>query len=98
MIARDRLGERQFLRVAGFHPVADMGDRKFVSRVERPFLDPLPVDPNAIGAAKVPDDDIVVLLVLHHAAMAPGDPNRVKPCIALRMPTDDEHRPIEDNV
>ena len=98
LLGRHRLGQRHVLRRAGLHPVADVGDRQLVAGPELAHLDPLAVDPDAVGAAEVADDHLAAVLVLHHAAMTARDTDRVEPGIALGVPADDQHRPIEHDI
>src|SRR5262249_43653771 len=76
--------------------VADVGDRQLVARLEPARLHPLAVDPDAVGAPQVADENLAVDLA--HAAMPPRDPDRVEPGVALRMAADDDQGAIQEDV
>src|SRR5438105_3855245 len=56
-------------RIAGFlgirfafQSVADVRDRELIARAQPAGLNPLAVDPDAVGTAKVSNDDLAILL------------------------------------
>ena len=76
--------------------IADVGDRQLVARPEPADFHPLTVDPDAVGASQVADHHVV--LVLRHATVMAGDPQRIEPCVALGMTTHDHHGAVQHDV
>src|SRR3954468_8047058 len=78
-----RISECLVVGLAVVKAIANMSYRKLVSGLEAAHLDPLAVDPDPIGASQIANDDFPVLV--HHAAMMPGDAERIEPRIACRV-------------
>ena len=76
--------------------VTDVGDRKLIAFLKPTVLDAMTVDPDPIGAAKIPDEHRP--LVHRHTAVVARNAKRVKPSIALGMATDDDHRAVQHDI
>ena len=84
------------MTLAVVQAIADVSYRKLVAGLEATHLDPLAVDPDPVGAPQVADDDFPVLL--HHAAMMPGDAERIEPRIAGRVTSHDHHGAVQHDI
>src|SRR4051794_25294199 len=68
------------------HTIAVMGDRKLIVRTQPSGIDQPAVDPDAVGAPEVMDDDRAI--VLGEAAVPAGDAHRIEPDIAMGFTPD----------
>ncbi len=91
-----RVGECLIVPLAVVKPVADMSYRKLVAGSQSSHLDPLTVDPDAVGRPEVPNHDLAVFL--HHAAVVSRNPQRVEPGITRGMPAHDHHGAVQHDV
>src|SRR5262245_37092230 len=73
--------------------IAAMGDRQLVPRAQHPVHDPPTVDPCAVGAPQVQDQDPVA--IRGEPAMAPRDPGRVDPGVAPGLAPHQEEAAVE---
>jgi hypothetical protein len=78
------------------YPVADVSNRQLITGSQPAGLDPHTVDPDAIGAAKVADHDLVVLA--DHAAVMPRNSQRVELGVAIRMTAHDDQSTVQSDV
>src|SRR6516162_7949265 len=79
-----------------FEPVADVSNRQLITGLQTAGLDPHAIDPDAIGAAKVADHDLV--MVAGHAAVMSRNPQRFQPGVASRTTAHDDHGAIQSDV
>ena len=73
-----------------------MSNRQLIAGSQPAGLDPHAVDPDAIGAAKVADHDLVILT--GHAAVMPRNSQRVEPGIAIGITAYDDHGTVQSDV
>ena len=79
-----------------FEPVTDVSNRQLITGSQPAGLDPHAVDPDAIGAAKVADHDLVILA--GHAAVMPRNSQRVEPGVAMGITAHDDHGTVQSDV
>jgi hypothetical protein len=73
-----------------------VSNRQLVTGSQTTGLDPHAVDPDAISAAKVADDDLVILA--GHAAVMPRNSQRVEPGVAMGITAHDDHGTVQSDV
>jgi hypothetical protein len=89
--------DRLTLKARGpLEAIAEVGDRQLVPQTQHPLVDPLTVDPGAIGASQVADQDPVRFR--SQAAVAPRDPGRGDPGVAPEVPAHHNHDTVEGDV
>jgi hypothetical protein len=91
-----RVGERHLVLVAGIESEPNMRDRKLVSRPKPADFDSLTIDTNPVRRSQVADDHLSA--ILRHTTMVARDAQRVEPCIALWMTSDNDHGSIQVDV
>jgi hypothetical protein len=79
-----------------FQLIAAVGDRQLVPWAQHTPIDPSAVDPGAVGAPQVADQDAVA--VEDQATVAPRDPGRGDPDMALALPAHHDHGPVELDI
>jgi len=75
--------------------VAEVGDLKLVLDGDDCFVDALAVEVDAVGAAQVANDELVVKL--NDAAVSPRDLFGLDADIAVRVATDENNRSVQRN-
>ena len=76
--------------------IAEVRDRQLVSQPQPAGFYPLTVDPDAVRATQVADDDLTVLLC--QAAMVTRKPERIEPCVTRWVPSHHDHVLVDQNV
>ena len=73
-----------------------MSNRQLITGSQPAGLDPHAVDADAIGAAQVADDDLVILA--GEAAVMPRNSQRLEPGVAIGVTAHDDHYAVQSDV
>jgi hypothetical protein len=73
-----------------------VSNRQLITGSYAAGLDPYAIDPYAIGAAEVADQNLVILA--GHAAVMPRNSQRLEPGVAIGMTAHDDYNAVQSDV